>query len=177
LYTNEAARARLREDPAAFAREFRLTDPELAQLRAIGDARLHAYVDSLDRKRFAEAARLLPGSARARGPAFRRAFVAHARRVPLGGGPERYLRDVLRFASGAAHDPNAAPHLRELLDYEATELRAASAPAFARIRRYAYPVARLAREIDAGRSADGIARRPTVVVWLAVAGRRTSFAL
>jgi hypothetical protein len=177
LCTDEAARVRLRDDPAAFAREFSLDAGGLAQVQALGDAQLHAYVASLERKRAAEAVRLLPVSARTGGPELRRAFAAHARRVPLGGEPDRYVRDVIRFAEQAVRDMRDAPRLRDLLDYEATWLHASSAAAFARVRCYAFPVARLAREVAAGAPAAAVARRPTLVVWLAVAGRRTSFVL
>jgi hypothetical protein len=175
LYTDAAARVRLRDDPLAFAAEFALDAPGLAQLQALGEGRLLAYVGSLERKRTAEAVRLLPLSARARGPALRRAFVAYARRVPLGGGPDRYLRDVLAFAERAAHDAGDAPHLRELLDYEATWLRASSAAAFARVRYYSFPIARFASEVAVGRTAERFARRPTIAVWFVVAGWRAGF--
>jgi len=189
LATNEAARDRLRAEPEAFARDFALAPGELGQVQAIGATRVLAYVDSLQRKRVAEAVRLLPLCARADGPALRRAFERHARRVPLGAGNARYVRDVLAFARhvalsrskgtrdpGAAFDPGA-PALRELLDYEAAGLRAACAPAFLRLRAYAFPVRRVARQVARGEPWDGIGRRRTVVIWLACGGRRVTLAV
>lgn len=98
LYTRENARERFRADPVGFARTFALQPAELAQLASIGETRLHAYVDSLDRKRANEAARLLPLWARALGTQFRAEFFRYARRVPLGRGPHRYRDDARRFA-------------------------------------------------------------------------------
>ncbi len=181
LATSDAARERLRDDPGTFARDFALAPVELAQLRSIGESRVLAYVDSLQRKRVAEAVRLLPLSARAGGPALRRAFGRHARRVPLGAGKARYLRDVLAFARHAhvALSPSkgVTPELAGLLDYEATGLRAAYAPAFFRIRAYAFPVRRVAHALARGEPWDGFGRRRTVVVWLAAGGRRVTVAL
>ncbi len=174
LATNEAARDRLRVEPEAFARDFALAPGELAQVRTIGEARVLAYVDSLQRKRVAEAVRLLPLSARADGAELRRAFGRHARRVPLGSGKLRYVRDVLTFAGEAARDPGEPRALRELLDYEATWLRAASATAFIRLRAYAFPVPGVARALKRGEPWEGVGRRRTVVIWLAAGGRRAS---
>jgi len=204
LATNEVTRDRLRDEPESFARDFGLAPGELAQVRAIGEPRMLAYVDSLQRKRLAEAVRLLPLSARADGPAFRGTFLRHARRVPLAAGKARYVRDVLAFARNATvtlspspfdklratsprsttvtlslskGDLDVAPALRELLDYEAAWLRAASAPALVRVRVYAFPVQRVARAVARGEPWDGLARRRTVVIWLAAGGRRASLAL
>ena len=99
LYTDERARARFRSDPEAFARSFELAPAELAQLSSIGEARLHVYCDSLDRKRANECARTLPLSAAAFGPLFRREFVRYARKVPLGAGARRYRDDAAAFAT------------------------------------------------------------------------------
>ena len=91
-------RERLGADLPGFARTFALQPAELAQLASIGETRLHAYVDSLDRKRANEAARLLPLWARALGTQFRAEFFRYARRVPLGRGRHRYRDDARRFA-------------------------------------------------------------------------------
>ena len=98
LYTRQDARDRFCADPAGFARDFALRPAEAAQLASIGETRLHAYVDSLYRKRANEAARLLPLVAQALGPRFRAEFFRYARRVPLGRGPRRYRDDARRFA-------------------------------------------------------------------------------
>jgi hypothetical protein len=115
LYTDEASRERFRRDPRAFANRFGLSDAEFGQIRAIGEARIHAYADTLDRKRAAEAARLLPLSARLRGPEFRAAFLAHARVTRLGTGPGRYRDDALAFAR--------RPPVHPLTAFEAAQLR------------------------------------------------------
>jgi len=182
LATNEVTRDRLRDEPEAFARDFALAPEELAQVRAIGESRVLAYVDSLQRKRVAEAVRLLPLCARADGPALRRAFARHARRVPLGAGKARYVRDVLTFARHAdvtlsLSKGSATPALRELLDYEAGWLRANSATPFVRLRAFAFPVHRMARAVARGEPWNGFERRRTVVIWLAAGGRRFSLAL
>jgi hypothetical protein len=57
--------------------------------------------DGLDRKRANEAARSLPVSARALGPAFRRSFLAYARGSRLGAGTMRYRDDAIAFARRA----------------------------------------------------------------------------
>jgi hypothetical protein len=189
LATDEATRDRLRYEPEAFARAFALVPEELAQVRAIGEARVLAYVDSLQRKRLAEVVRLLPLSARADGSTLRRAFLHHARRVPLGAGKARYVRDVLTFARHVTPSLSTGdvtlsrskgsetPAFRELLDYESASLRAASATAFFRLRMYAFPVHRVARAVARGESWKGFGRRRTVVIWLAAGGRRLTLAL
>jgi len=171
LLTDGDARARLRDDAAAFAREFSLTLTELEQARAIGGRGLDAYAGSLERKRASEAAHLLPLGARALGTAFYRAFAAYARRVPLAPAPGRDLRDALGFAREAAGLGECPAPLRELLDYEATWLRARASRVRLSLRRFDYPVSALAREVAAGGSADAVAPRRTRVLWLACAGR------
>jgi len=120
LYTSEASRAHLRDDPHAFARAFRLTECESARFATIGAARLHAYADGLDRKRVQEAARMLPLSAALLGRAFRDAFLAHARDTPLGNGPGRYRDDALAFARRRPSHP--------LVAFEADGLRTSTRP-------------------------------------------------
>ena len=99
LYTDENARARLRFDPADFARRFALGPADLAQISPIPAARFHAYADSLDRKRANECMRMLPLSARVAGPGFRADFLRYARTAPLGEGPWRYRDDAAAFAA------------------------------------------------------------------------------
>ncbi len=120
LYTSEASRARLRDDPRAFAGAHGLTERESARFATIGAARLHAYADGLDRKRVLEASRVLPLSAARLGRTFRTAFLAYARAVPLGDGPARYRDDALAFARCRPVHP--------LVAFEADALRASARP-------------------------------------------------
>jgi hypothetical protein len=113
----------LRRDPQAFARTFDLSPVELAWVASIGERRLRAYTDSLDRKRASECARLLPLSARYLGPRFRRECLRFARRVPLGEGPKRYRTDAVAFARSLLRlrgNDALDDRARALLAYEAS---------------------------------------------------------
>jgi hypothetical protein len=125
LYTREDARAFFRTDPAAFAWSFTLDAADREQLARVGETRLHAYVDSLDRKRANAAARLLPRASSALGPAFRRAFLRFARGTPLPGGRNRYRADARAFLRHVAETRPAdlAPEEVALLAREARGLR------------------------------------------------------
>jgi hypothetical protein len=157
LYTSEPERERLRDDPQRFARLHALSARELAQLRAIGDVRLGAYADALDRKRANECARILPLSAAAGGPHFRREFLRFARRVPLGAGPFRYRRDAAAFSNFVLRSGGAgfSPPARALLRFEAAGARP--------LAWYGYDVMQLARAVALGRPIDAAEHRPTLV--------------
>lgn len=154
LYTDEGARERLRRDPGAFARSLALGPADLASVTSIGETRLHAYADSLDRKRANECARALPLSARALGPRFRAEFLRFARRVPLGAGPRRYRDDAVAFAANLTR--HCGPAERALLAFEAR-----SGPG---IGFYRYCVPELARAAARGARIEDAEPRLTLVL-------------
>jgi hypothetical protein len=160
LYTSEASRARLGDDPLAFARAFELTERESAHFATIDAARLHAYADGLDRKRLLEAARVLPLSAERLGRAFRTAFLAYARAVPLGDGPVRYRDDALAFARRRPVHP--------LVAFEADALRASARP-------FAFAFAMYPFDVRATLGRASVVSGATLVVR--VPFRRTPFLL
>jgi hypothetical protein len=161
LYTDENARARLRSDPADFARRFALGPADLAQISPVPAARFHAYADSLDRKRANECVRMLPVSARAAGPRFRADFLRYARSTALGNGVWRYRDDAVRFAawlsrgSGRSGLGGAA---RALLGYESS-----FGPGVAC---YRYFVPDVIRAVTQGEALDGLAPHWTLEIRL-----------
>jgi hypothetical protein len=97
LYTDTAAAELFARDPAAFAREHKLTERELAQLQSLPAKRIRSYARSLTRKRINEARRLLPLTAKALGTAFDMLFSHYASTALLDEHP-RYVRDACSFA-------------------------------------------------------------------------------
>jgi len=163
LATSDAARAAFDRDPNLFMREFELGAADRARLARVAGARLHAYADSLDRKRANEAARLLPLAAAALGPAFRAAFMRHARRTVLPQTADRYRADAIAFARTVSRGPDAARPTVALLAFEAGALAAASGVPRPRLARYRYDPADLARRLAVAEHLDGAEPRPTIV--------------
>ncbi|HMD02170.1 MAG TPA: hypothetical protein VKG44_04310 [Candidatus Baltobacteraceae bacterium] len=97
LFTDARERERLVREPSEFARRYSLDPQELTALGALPAGAFRGYADSLERKRVAEVAKLLPRSADALGPAFRRAFFHYARSAAPSG-PGDCRRDARRFA-------------------------------------------------------------------------------
>jgi hypothetical protein len=158
LYTDESARERLRSDPAGFARTHSLAPFDVAALAAVGERRLHAYVDSLDRKRANACAQTLPLSARVLGPLFRVAFLRYARVTKLGEGRHRYRDDARRFAASLARDARLSGPARALLAFEASAETGLSS--------YPFFVPELARAAATGAPIDDAPRRRTFVLRL-----------
>jgi hypothetical protein len=156
LYTDECARERLRSDPVAFARAYALAPFDVAALAAVGERRLHAYVDSLDRKRASACARNLPLSARVCGPLFRVAFLRYARTAKLREGRHRYRDDARRFAAHLARDTRLSGPARALVAFESSAETGISA--------YPYFVPGLASAAASGAPIDDASPRRTVVI-------------
>jgi hypothetical protein len=167
LYTREDARASFAADPAAFAERFGLGPSDRARLAAIGQTRLHAYADSLDRKRASEAARLLPLSARALSGAFRQAALRYARRVPLADGRSRYCTDAIAFARHVIRSNGAAIGAARcsLLAFEADSLAATSRVPGLRLAAYPYDPFELARALARGDALEACAPARTAVAF------------
>jgi hypothetical protein len=168
LYTREDARRAFASDFAAFAERFGLKAADRERLAAVAGVRLHAYVDSLDRKRANEAARMLPLSARALGPAFRSNVLRYARRRQLRDCDDRYRTDAIAFARSldrqllaAIGEPCAA-----LLRFEADGLAASRRFPAVRLAVYRYDPFEVARVVARGDSPDICAPARTVVAFL-----------
>jgi hypothetical protein len=156
LYTDASARERLRSDPAGFARTHALAAFDAAALAAVGERRLHAYVDSLDRKRANACARSLPLSVRVLGPVFRVAFLRYARTTKLGEGRRRYRDDARRFAASLARDARLSGPARALVAFEASPETGLSS--------YDFFVPELVRAAASGAPIDAMPRRRTIVL-------------
>jgi hypothetical protein len=167
LYTREDARASFDADPAAFAEHFGLGPSDRERLCAIGQTRLHAYADSLDRKRASEAARLLPLSARALGGAFRQNALRHARRVPLPDRRSRYRADAIAFARHLIRSNGSALGAARsaLLAFEADSLSASSHVFGAKLTAYGYDPFELAHALARGDSVEVCAPSRTIVAF------------
>lgn len=167
LYTREDARASLETNPAAFAERFGLGPSDRERLAAIGQTRLHAYADSLDRKRASEAARLLPLSARALGGAFRQNALRYARRFPLADRPSRYRVDAVAFARHLIRTKASVIGAARttLLAFEADSLSASSHVFSARLGSYGYDPFQLAHALARGDAVEACAPSRTVVAF------------
>jgi hypothetical protein len=97
LFTNSRAREAHRANPVTFARTFKLSDREQAQLLALAESALETYAATLLRKRRAEAARLLPQTRAVLGATFTPAFDRWAQRSTLREGSARYVREAHDF--------------------------------------------------------------------------------
>lgn len=114
LCTDAAARAQLREEPAAFAHAAALDSTELAALTRAWPT-LAGFAQSLIHKRAREAAHAIPRAAEFLGESFARTFAEFGAAHPAARDPSL---DALAFLSWLLRRPGHALHLRETARYE-----------------------------------------------------------
>jgi hypothetical protein len=144
LFTQRAARAALPEP-----------DPEIAR-----------YAAGLIAKRRLDVEKWLPLTAKALGPAF-----APQLRAALGEPPPGAKADALALVERLQGQPEP-PWIGDLAAYEAEFLRAWVPGAHFALRRYRWPVARIADRVSAGAALDDVRPAMTLAVWVRTPGGR-----
>jgi hypothetical protein len=176
LFTDAPFRASFFEDPVAVGRSSGLDPAEARTLAELSGAEVEQFAGTLRRKRADDVRKVLPLTARALGGAFRDHIQPATAGAPRPGrhrDDARALMDHLgRVARSQELEPPWAADLArfELAFGDALHRRAGLV-----VRRFRYPVARLAAAILSGAPTVGIKPRMTVGIWLRWPGRRGLF--
>jgi hypothetical protein len=176
LFTDAAFRASFFRDPVTVARVLGLKAAEASALAELARDEVEEFAAIIRHKRADEVRKVLPLTARALGDAFDRhvlAAIAGAARPARHRDDARALADCL---SGLARSNQLdLPWTADLARYEVTFGEALRRRACLLVRRFRFPVARLAAAIHWGAPTGDTKARMTVGIWLRVPGRRGIF--
>jgi hypothetical protein len=173
LFTDAPFRASFFADPIAAGGSLGLEPSQASALAELSANAVEQFVASIGRKRLDDVRKVLPLTARALGDAFDR----HALATIVGAArPGRHRDDARALVDHLCRlsrsDKLEPPWAADLARYEATFVDALHRSACLWVRRFRFPVARLATAIHCGASIGNIEPRMTIGVWLRVPGRR-----
>lgn len=167
LYTDQAFREALIEDPHLATKQYGLSEEEASQFADIASGPGQSFAQALFRKRFGQIASKLPATRRILGRQFWEAFTKFAGSYnPKGIG--RHLYDAIAFSAFLANDyhkPLEAPEWWKLiLEYERPGLLAGAWPVYFKLRFYRHDILSLYSAVgtDGDHKYTG---RPQLVVW------------
>jgi hypothetical protein len=176
LFTDVPFRTAFFDDPAAVGRSAGLDPAEAQTLAALSRTEVDGFAGALRRKRADDVRKVLPLTACSLGSAFRDHILpatAGATRPGRHRDDARALVNHLgRMARSRELEP---PWAADLARYEMTFGDAFRRRAGLLVRRFRFPVARLAAAILSGAPTAGIEPRVTIGVWVRWPGRRGIF--
>lgn len=168
FYTDHILRDRASADPESVASEFGISIEEVKAMVNQDGQGMQVFTTALVRKRYKQAAALLPVTAVALKYDFQRLFEEYALSHPI---PDiyRYESDALAFAIHIHHE--LEPDIQEFLRYECLRVRWQARPPRLTWSKFRYPVTYMAKEIPNTKppfdhTPVGFARKSTwVVTW------------
>jgi hypothetical protein len=176
LFTDAPFRASFFADPVAVGRANGLDPAEAQTLAALSRNEADDFAGTLRRKRADDVRKVLPLTARALGGAYRHHILPVTAGSPR---PGRHRDDAHalvehlgRIARSGQLEP---PWAADLARYEATFGDVLHRRSGILVRRFRYPVARLAAAVLRGDTATDITLRTTVGIWVRWPGRRGIF--
>jgi hypothetical protein len=176
LFTDAPFRAAFFEDPAAVGLASNLDPAEAATLAALSRIEVEQFAGTLRRKRADDVRKVLPLTARALGGAFRDHILPATAGAPRPGRHRDDARALIEHLRCAARSHQLQPAwAADLARYEMTFNDAMRCGAGVLVRRFRFPVERLAAALLAGALTAGITPRVTIGVWLRWPGRRGLF--
>ena len=166
LYTDGALRGRFFAHLRPVSQELGLSDDEAAQIATISAIQVGRFADSLVAKRRHEVEKLLPLTRRVLGREFSAEFARYAS-APVPDGMHRHREDAIAFAAflGNSDGRPGPPWAMDLLRYERSWLEAGSSRRRWLVRRFQYPVGRLARNLVEDTVLPSVPFQPTLGVW------------
>jgi hypothetical protein len=173
LFTDAAFRTSFFHDPVAVGCALGLEAAEASALAELSRDEVEQFAAIIRRKRVDDVRKVLPLTARALGGAFDR----HALAAIVGAvRPGRHRDDaravVDRLSRLARANELEPPWTADLARYEMTFGEALDRSACLLVRRFRFPVARLAAAIHCGAPTGNIKSRMTIGIWLRVPGPR-----
>jgi hypothetical protein len=176
LFTDAPFRASFFEAPVAVGRASGLDPAEAGTLAALSRAEVDGFAGTLGRKRADDVRKVLPLTARALGDAFRDHILAATAGAPRPGRHRDDARALVDDLGRAARSHELdQPWAADLARYELTFGDALHRRAGLLVRRFRYPVGRLAAAILSGAPVAEVRPRLTVGIWVRWPGRRGLF--
>jgi hypothetical protein len=176
LFTDAAFRTAFFDDPVAVGRSSGLDSADAARLAGLFRAEVEQFAGTLRRKRADDSRKVLPLTARALGDAFRDHILSITAGAPR---PGRHRDDARALAEQldrlARSNKLQPPWAADLARYELTFGDALHCRAGVIVRRFRFPVARLATAVLSGAPTAGIEPRVTVGMWVRWPWRRGLF--
>lgn len=169
LFTDAQVRRDFFSEPRETARRCGLTEQEAETFATLDRRQVEDFAKSLLGKRALDARKALPRTAKALGRDFDRLLSQAIDGPPS---PERHRGDAAALAGLlASQEDTDRPWIGELVRYEMTILLAARPGAVLLLRRFAYPVDDIARQLVAGARVD-VSPRKRIGLWLRAPGGR-----
>jgi hypothetical protein len=176
LFTDAAFRASFFCDPVTVGRALGLEAAQATALAELSRDEVEQFAAIIRRKRADDLRKVLPLTARALGRVFdRHVLAAIADAVRPGRDRDDALAVVEHLGRLARSNELEAPWTADLARYEVTFGDALHRPAGLLVRRFRFPVARLAAAIHGGAPTGDIKPRTTIGIWLRVPGRQGFF--
>ena len=176
LFTDAPFRASFFSDPVAVGRSNGLDAAEAQTLAALSRDEVDGFAGTLRRKRADDVCKVLPLTARALGGAFRDHILPATAGAPRPGRHRDDARALVAHLDRMARSGELTPPwAADLARYEITFGDALRRRAGLLVRRFRFPVARLATAILRGEATADIRPRTTVGVWARWPGRRGVF--
>jgi hypothetical protein len=176
LFTDAPFRAAFFADPIAVGRSNGLDAAEAQTLAALSRDEVCGFAGTLRRKRADDVRKVLPLTARALGGAFRDHILPATAGAPRPGRHRDDARALVahlgRMARSGELEP---PWAADLARYEMTFGDALHRRGGLLVRRFRFPVARLASAVGRGEAMADVKPRTTVGVWVRWPGRRGVF--
>lgn len=166
IFTDAKMRRAFFDDPHLAAKRFGLNAQEAETLSALDRREVEDFARSLFGKRALDARKALPLTAAALGKDFDRLLFEAIEGPPS---PERHRADAAALAALLSSRDVEPAWIADLARYEMAFVAAARAGAFLLLRRFAYPVDEIARQLLAGARPD-VSPRPRLGAWLRAPG-------
>lgn len=173
IFTDAEARREFFDDRYRAARAFGLSETETEAIVALDKCEVESFARSLLGKRALDARKTLPLTAKALGQEFDRLLFEAIDGPPQ---PQRHRADAAALTRLLASRPMDPPWIGDLARYEMGFVAAARPGAFFLMRRFAFPVDEIARQLLTGARVDVSCRR-RVGLWLRAPGGKLFFRL
>lgn len=173
IFTDATARRVFFEDPRWAALGFGLSEKEAETISALDPREVEAFSRGLLGKRALDARKALPLTARALGAGFDRLLFEAIDGPPS---PQRHRADAAALVRLLEPQAIKPPWISDLARYELAFVAAARPGAFFLVRRFAYPIDDIARQLMADARVDPSPRR-RVAIWLRWPWGRLTFRL
>jgi hypothetical protein len=168
LFTDAGLRRAFFDAPQETARRFGLSDREATDMAALDRREVEDFAQSLLGKRALDARKALPLTAKALGNDFDRLLVQAIEGPPA---PQRHRADAAALTEFLNERRAAFGWIADLARYEMAFVAAARPGAFFLLRRFAFPVDDIARQLVAGATVAATPR-PRLGFWLRAPGGR-----
>jgi hypothetical protein len=162
IFTDATARRVFFEDPHLAALGFGLSEKEAETIAALDRREVEAFSRSLLGKRALDARKALPLTAKVLGGDFDRLVIQAIEGPPS---PQRHRADAAALVELLTSRTMEPPWISDLARYELAFVAAARPGAFFLMRRFAWPIDHIARQLLAGAHVEASPRR-RIALWL-----------